>query len=114
MTYEKDTYYSNFTTTESRGIYEDSKTGSPPQNQIFSDVYKRQEQKEHVQKARIQVLQDRMEEREKKTVSLETQITQSQETVLQYMESLNGIGQAEAIRLVELLTKIPEYKKERR
>ena len=55
-----------------------------------------------------------MEEREKKTVSLETQITQSQETVLQYMESLNGIGQAEAIRLVELLTKIPEYKKERR
>ena len=30
------------------------------------------------------------------------------------MESLNGNGQAEAIRLVELLTKIPEYKKERR
>ena len=54
------------------------------------------------------------EQKEKKTVSLETQITQSQETVLQYMESLNGIGQAEAIRLVELLTKIPEYKKERR
>lgn len=52
--------------------------------------YTAPEQKEHVQKAR------------------------SQETVLQYMESLNGSGQAEAIRLVELLTKIPEYKKERK
>lgn len=76
--------------------------------------YTAPEQKEHVQKARSQVLQDRMAEQEKKIVSLETQITRSQETVLQYMESLNGSGQAEAIRLVELLTKIPEYKKERK
>ena len=32
--------------------------------------YTAPEQKEHVKKARIQVLQDRLEEREKKTVSL--------------------------------------------
>lgn len=71
------------------------------------------EQKEHVQKARAQVLQDIMAEREQKTVSLETRITRSQEAVLQYMELLNGNGQAEAVRMIKLLTKIPEYQKEK-
>ena len=71
------------------------------------------EQNEHVQKARAQVLQDIMNEREQKTVSLETQITKSQETVLQYMELLNGNGQAEAVRMLKLLAKIPDYQKEK-
>lgn len=71
------------------------------------------EQKEHVQKARAQVLQDIMAGREQKTVSLETRITKSQEAVLQYMELLNGNGQAEAVRMIKLLTKIPEYQKEK-
>lgn len=71
------------------------------------------EQNEHVQKARAQVLQDIMNEREQKTVSLETQITKSQETVLQYMELLNGNGQAEAVRMLKLLVKIPDYQKEK-
>ena len=54
-----------------------------------------------------------MNEREQKTVSLETQITKSQETVLQYMELLNGNGQAEAVRMLKLLAKIPDYQKEK-
>lgn len=73
--------------------------------------YTAPEREEHVQKARAQVLQDIMAEREQKTVSLDTVITRSEETVLQYMESLNADGQAEAVRQIKLLAKIPEFQK---